>query len=195
MILFELKCSSDHRFDAWFRSNAEYEAREQGVIACPVCGDRNVVKAPMAPRILRSAKERAAAERSLIEREQAAAQAPQPQAAQTRPPDQPQAPLPPAAADALPVPYQRPEVPVSAEAQAALQAEAAQLLQRLAQLRQQVEEKCDYVGERFAEEARRIHYGESSPRDIYGEASADEAELLRDEGISVLSIPWLPRAN
>lgn len=49
------------------------------------------------------------------------------------------------------------------------------------------------VGERFAEEARRIHYGESEQRGIRGRASREDAAALRDEGIEVLSLP-LPEA-
>jgi hypothetical protein len=45
------------------------------------------------------------------------------------------------------------------------------------------------VGERFAEEARRIHYGESEQRGIRGQASLDERQALSDEGIEVVSIP------
>ncbi len=65
----------------------------------------------------------------------------------------------------------------------------------VAELRRQVETNCDYVGNRFAEEARRIHYGESDQRGIYGEASADDAKDLADEGIEVNQIPWLPRTD
>jgi hypothetical protein len=68
----------------------------------------------------------------------------------------------------------------------------AQLRKALQELRRHVETNCDYVGERFAEEARRIHYGESDPRGIYGEASADDAKDLAEEGIEVNRIPWLP---
>src|SRR5258707_3926109 len=50
-----------------------------------------------------------------------------------------------------------------------------QLRKALTELRRQVETNCDYVGERFAEEARRIHYGETAKRNIYGEANADDA--------------------
>ena len=46
------------------------------------------------------------------------------------------------------------------------------------------------VGERFADEARRIHYGEAAERGIRGRASHDEAEALRDEGIDVHALPW-----
>jgi hypothetical protein len=65
----------------------------------------------------------------------------------------------------------------------------------LQRLRAEIERRCDYVGDRFAEEARRIHKGESAPRGIYGEASAAEAEALADEGIEVARIPWVPRAE
>lgn len=65
----------------------------------------------------------------------------------------------------------------------------------LAEVRRQVEANCDYVGPQFAEEARKIHYGESEKRGIYGETSESEAEALRDEGIEFGRIPWLPRTN
>ena len=69
----------------------------------------------------------------------------------------------------------------------------AEFIKAVSELRQHVEANCDYVGERFPEEARRIHYGEVDRRDIYGEASPDEARKLRDEGVEVYGIPWLPR--
>jgi hypothetical protein len=62
-------------------------------------------------------------------------------------------------------------------------------------LRAEVEKSCDYVGDAFAEEARRIHRGESDRRGIYGETSPDEAEALADEGIDIAAIPWVPRAD
>lgn len=72
---------------------------------------------------------------------------------------------------------------------------AAEMMRQLTEMRRTVEENCDYVGERFAEEARRIHYGESDPRGIYGEASAKDVEELREEGVAFHRIPWLPRTN
>jgi hypothetical protein len=58
-------------------------------------------------------------------------------------------------------------------------------------LRAEVERTCDYVGPRFAEEARRIHYCESGERNIYGEATAADAEALGEEGIKFGTIPWI----
>jgi hypothetical protein len=68
----------------------------------------------------------------------------------------------------------------------------AEMRKALTELRRQIETNCDYVGSRFAEEARRIHYGETDPRGIYGEASRDESRELADEGISFGHIPWIP---
>ena len=67
----------------------------------------------------------------------------------------------------------------------------AKLRAALFELRRQVEANCDYVGNRFAEEARRIHYGEVDARGIYGEASEEESRELADEGISIRRIPWV----
>jgi hypothetical protein len=58
-----------------------------------------------------------------------------------------------------------------------------------AALRRHVEEHFDYVGENFPEEARKMHYGETDDRPIYGEASQEEARELIDEGIEVAPLP------
>jgi len=71
----------------------------------------------------------------------------------------------------------------------------AVMMQALRELRDHVEKNADYVGEQFAEEARKIHYGETDQRNIYGEASKDEAEALAEEGIDVAMIPWVPRGD
>jgi hypothetical protein len=70
---------------------------------------------------------------------------------------------------------------------------SAKLQKELGELRAKVEANCDYVGEKFAEEARKIHYGETDPRSIYGETSKEEAHELVEEGVEFARIPWLPR--
>ncbi|MCS6853897.1 MAG: DUF1178 family protein [Elioraea sp.] len=65
----------------------------------------------------------------------------------------------------------------------------------LARLRAEIERTCEYVGPAFAEEARRIHVGAAERRGIYGEATPEEAEALREDGIEVQSIPWVPRTD
>src|SRR5579883_1236300 len=88
-----------------------------------------------------------------------------------------------------------PRVARSAEAAKQAPPSPEQLRRMLQQLRRHVEANCDYVGERFAEEARRIHHGESEARGIYGEATDDESRELADEGIEVARIPWVPASD
>jgi hypothetical protein len=134
MILFKLKCTSGHEFEAWFRDNAAYDRQQgRGLIGCPECGSTEVDKAPMAPRLKRSEERRA---------------------------------------------------PSPAELRRALQ-----------QLRRHVEATCDNVGDRFAEEARRIHRGEVEPHGIYGDATDEQATELADEGIAVARLPWVPTSD
>ena len=60
------------------------------------------------------------------------------------------------------------------------------------EMRKHVEENAEYVGDRFADEARKIHYEESEQRGIYGQTTADEAKALVEEGITVHALPRLP---
>jgi len=71
----------------------------------------------------------------------------------------------------------------------------AQVMAVLRRMRAEVEKHCDYVGKDFAEEARKMHRGESDRSGIYGEATEAEAEALKEEGIDVARIPWVPRAE
>jgi hypothetical protein len=75
---------------------------------------------------------------------------------------------------------------------AQLPAETMAALQRL---RAAVERDCDYVGADFAEHALLMHQGEMATRGIYGEASASEAAQLRDEGVKIGLVPWVPLAD
>ena len=70
-----------------------------------------------------------------------------------------------------------------------------ELREALVKVREQVEKNCEHVGDRFAEEARKIHYGESDRRGIYGETTDQEAEALAEEGIEFGRLPWIPRGN
>jgi len=151
MILYNLSCSADHVFEAWFKNSAAYDEQvAAGEVLCPVCGNASVAKAPMAPRIAKGGDRGGDSD-----------------------PDQ--------APDPGPQTYTNNQ--------------AAELRRMLNELRRQVEENSDYVGDKFAEEARKIHYGEIDERNIYGEATEDQAEELTDEGIKVGRIPWLPRTN
>lgn len=70
-----------------------------------------------------------------------------------------------------------------------------EMREALVKLREQVEKNLEPVGEKFAEEARKIHYGESDKRGIYGQTTDEEAEALAEEGIEFGRLPWIPRGN
>jgi hypothetical protein len=71
----------------------------------------------------------------------------------------------------------------------------AKLVAAMRAFRQKVVSEADYVGERFAEEARRIHYKEADPRGIYGEATREEVTALAEDGIDFLPLPNLPEEH
>ena len=71
-------------------------------------------------------------------------------------------------------------------------AQERELRVKLKELRDHIVRNADNVGERFANEARKMHYGDIEHRPIYGEASPDEARALIDEGVEVSPLPLLP---
>lgn len=74
----------------------------------------------------------------------------------------------------------------------AMSAEQKRLMTQLRELSEKVRENADYVGDKFAEEARKIHFGETDPRGIYGEASVDEVKGLLEDGVEVMPLPEFP---
>ena len=166
MIHYQLRCAQDHGFDGWFRDSAAFDEQAgRGLLECPVCGDHTVERALMAPAVARL-----------------------PGSGTRLPAEAPAAPVPGPASGPVPMPAPGPTV----AAGGGLPATTRAALQRL---RAEIERSCEYVGSDFAEEARRIHSGESERRGIYGDASEEQAERLAEEGIEVARIPWVPRAD
>jgi hypothetical protein len=73
-----------------------------------------------------------------------------------------------------------------------LMAQERELRAKIKELRDHITKNADNVGERFPNEARKMHYGDIEHRPIYGEASPDEARALIDEGVEVSPLPVLP---
>ena len=167
MIVFDLKCSKSHVFEAWFSSSGAYEEqRAAGLVECPTCGSSDVSKAVMAPNVGAKSNQTVAI--------------PIPQPADTS-----------ATASAPSVPES-----VATAIPEQMPAELKEAAQKFMDgMRKHVETNCDYVGNEFAEEARKIHYGEADERGIYGEASADETAELLEEGIEILPIPGVRRTD
>lgn len=85
--------------------------------------------------------------------------------------------------------------PAEAVAAAQLTPEQREVVTLMRKLRKEVEEKAEYVGPRFAEEARKIHDEDAPARGIYGEASLAEVKELHDDGIECFPLPVLPEDN
>ena len=166
MIKYQLICDKSHEFEGWFGDSAAFESQqESGLLTCPVCGSADVRRALMAPN-LASPKTR---KTDLAEKQPSAQPEPQPQ---PQAPQQASAALPPAAARKM-----------------------QELMSEMRALQTRIREECRDVGNDFAEEARKIHYGEVEPEGIYGQATAEEREALDEEGIEIMDMPWLPKDN
>ena len=85
-----------------------------------------------------------------------------------------------------------PAVPTASAPVPVMSAPGQELRKKLKELREHITKNADYVGARFPEQARKIHYGEVEHRSIYGEASADDAKALHEEGIEFHPLPILP---
>ena len=168
MILYDLRCRKGHVFEAWFRDSAAYDDQaEAGEVACPTCGTKKVEKAPMAPRLAKGRLAKGSGETGEVQRAEA-------QTTETGTTETGTA---------------------ETETAKAETAKAAEAMRALRGLRRKVEDNFDYVGPQFAEEARKIHYGESDAHNIYGETSDEEAKELRDEGVAFTRVPWAPRQD
>ena len=121
MIVFDLDCqASGDRFEAWFRSNADFEAQlGKGLIRCPLCDSSQVAKAPMAPHV----------------------------------------------------------------------AAGGSMIERLASLQAELLRGSRWVGNRFADTARAMHLGEIDTAPVHGQATADQARGLVEDGVPIAPLP------
>ena len=163
MKVLNLCCAQGHGFEGWFGSEDDFQAQlSRGVLTCPLCADTVITRLPSAPRLnLSGAREPvpAAAGAALSNSQVGPSSGGAGAMAPSPPPSMPQ---------------QQP----SAEMQA-LWLQAVQ----------HVLKNTDDVGERFPEEARRMHYGETEHRGIRGQASAQQRAELAEEGIEVMPLP------
>jgi len=141
MKVLDLRCAHGHGFEGWFASEEDFlRQHEQGLVECPLCGDKTVSRLPSAPRLNFGA----------------------------------------------PAPREAPAPPAAPPGQAVI-------LQSLwVEAVKHVMARTEDVGERFPEEARRIHYGEAESRGIRGQATAEQRAALEDEGIEVTALPIPP---
>jgi hypothetical protein len=94
--------------------------------------------------------------------------------------------------DQLPVPALAADVIPPSSPTPLLMAQEVELRAKLRELRDHIVKNADNVGEKFPNEARKMHYGDIEHRPIYGDASPDEAKALIEEGVEVMPLPTLP---
>lgn len=173
MIKFSLICDSEHGFDAWFRNSGDFDRQvEMGILECPHCQSVAIRKALMAPAVATARQKDAQAEAVLQAASQALAPGP------TAPPGE--------GGDHVQ------GSPTRALDGADGVGFSPDMMKALRKMRQDVTANADYVGDKFAEEARKMHFEETAPRGIYGEASLDDVKSLTEDGVPVLPLPSLP---
>ena len=181
MIHYQLRCAGGEGFDGWFKEHAPFEAQAKArFVESPTCGGTDGGKGLLAPAIPKKGARSRRGDNAPVAEEPAR-------------PDTPA----------------RPPVPAPGGPDGGMVAGPipAQLVAMLQRMRSEVERNCEYVGPKFAEAARKLHErqqrggppaeGTATPplRGIYGEATDAEAEALREDGIEVARIPWVPRAD
>ncbi len=169
MKVLDLQCALGHSFEGWFGSQADYDTqRAQGLVTCPLCNDSDITKMLSAPRL-----------------NLGHGLAPDPTPSQG-------APATGAGAGGLAATPSARAVEVSPSAPT-LPVVAPETLQQLqaamVKMVRHVMANTEDVGTQFAEEARKIHYGEREERNIRGQATREETEALIDEGIDVTALP------
>ena len=162
MKVLDLQCSQGHSFEGWFGSQSDYDAqRARGMLTCPVCNDSDIVKKLSAPRL--NLGHAAAAE-----------------PVSSSPAAQGDAALQSSAGAPLPA---GPSLTPS-DVRSVQQLQAAML-----HMVRHVMANTEDVGPQFAEEARKMHYGEKEERSIRGQATREETVALMEEGIDVVHLP------
>jgi len=132
VIVFDLVCETDHRFEGWFRNSAEYQQQlHTGMLTCPVCGSENIAKLPSPSRVNLGKSQQALDKLNSIQHE---------------------------------------------------------VRQVADKIQQYVRENFEDVGTEFAQEAKKIHYGEADERNIHGLATVEEVAELHDEGIQAIPL-------
>ena len=183
MKVLDLQCGHGHSFEGWFGSEDDFQSQLlRNLVECPMCGNSSIVKKLSAPRLNLGAKPPADAKQSSV-----------PDAASSA-----------SGADSSKAAPSKELSVVESAAPASQQqtdmvAQAQELMQRpefqeaWMEMAKQVVAKTEDVGTQFANEARKMHYGETQERGIRGHATRDETLELLDEGINVMPL-LLPEA-
>jgi hypothetical protein len=160
MKVLDLQCPQGHSFEGWFGSQDDYDAqRARGLVTCPFCNDSEITKMLSAPRLNFGHGIEPVQPQAENSTQTAVTESAKPVSAELA-------------------------IPVPPDAQTLKHMQAAML-----QMVRHVMANTEDVGPQFAEEARKIHYGEREERNIRGQATREETEALIEEGIDVMPLP------
>jgi hypothetical protein len=135
MILFDLKCDSEHIFEAWFDDSDSFKNQlKNKLISCPFCDSTKIFKSIMSPNVVSKSNS-------------------------------------------------------SNKIRSNIQKNINLQKSYMNKLKKEIENKFEYVGKKFPNEARKIHYGEVADKPIYGDATESEVTDLLDEGIDLVKLP------
>ncbi len=176
MIKYSLICGFHHSFEGWFSDSASFEKQcEHDLISCPECGSSKIRRALMTPN-LNAGKHR----NQLTISDGVSKSEVYPDEGNSSMEQNPNI--------SLPQDKQKKE-------KSKQKISPEQVITMVRQVRHYVETNGRNVGNKFAEEALKIHYGEKKQDIIYGTCTPEEGEQLADEGVEFSEIPLLPKAN
>ncbi len=181
MIVYKIKCKEKHEFDVWFRNSKEYYGQHKNqLISCPHCGSVDVSKALMSPNISTSAAP------SDLEKHIELSASIVIEAHKDK------------AGDVLKLFENTNQLKINAgeesfpDNKGQTQEEKSYALKELQAI---VKKSCHNVGRQFPKEVRKMYYGETKKRNIYGQASTEEIVDLYHEGIEVIPLPAFPKED
>ena len=139
MIVFDLVCENDHKFEAWFKDSKTFqEQKENGFLECPICGSNKVNKA------------------------------------------------------LSPIKYNK--ITGSSKVSDGIPSQQV-MFKVLKRAYSKILENTEDVGDKFASEALKMHYGVTEPRNIRGVATKEEEDMLREEGIQFFKVPVMEKKD
>lgn len=189
MIKYQLICDNAHGFEGWFQNAEAYDDQHAaGVITCPVCETMSVSKALMTPNLASSKTYKMPVPIMPDD----------PVHSGKNVPDQRTAVMPVPVHGAKGVSGIAPEkVPakIAEQMPEKVAEQMAEIMSELRQIQRKIRSECRDVGDNFAKEARKMHYGEAEPEGIYGHTTPEERAELDEEGIEIVEMPLLPLDN
>jgi hypothetical protein len=178
MKVYNLACPLDHRFEGWFASEADaFEQQTNGMLVCPICNSQEIRRLLSAPRI----GKHVGRDLDAPKESRSGFASPEIKANMDKGLTN-QLPI-------NPIHSSGNSMVLSDQQQGELQ---EKIQATVLNVMRDIISKTEDVGHQFAQEARKIHYKEVPERSIRGQATADETAELREEGIEVVPLPFIP---